>query len=91
MGILPGLSLNVDIYEKLLNVVGENPHAQFLRRLKDFPSLDAFQVRITKHVNLDQRIYNAPTSDEVAVIWIEENNTNIPFKRDIILVSHSGQ
>ncbi|KAL0346417.1 UNVERIFIED_CONTAM: hypothetical protein Scaly_1657700 [Sesamum calycinum] len=47
-------------------------------------------LRYLKDVKLDQRVYNSPTADQVAAIWVEGNDDDIPFERDIIVHSHSG-
>ncbi|KAL0369053.1 UNVERIFIED_CONTAM: hypothetical protein Scaly_1124200 [Sesamum calycinum] len=73
---------------------GPNPFQLYLlrlkMRLKDYPSVKDIQLHISKDVKLDQRVYNSPTADQVAAIWVEGNDDDIPFERDIIVHSHSG-
>ncbi|XP_020252361.1 uncharacterized protein LOC109829733 [Asparagus officinalis] len=64
------------------------------KKMKMEPNLEPFKdirVCIATNTNLDQRVYNTPTSNEVAAIWIEGNNSNIPFEREIVIHEHSGQ
>ncbi|KAG5530734.1 hypothetical protein RHGRI_025635 [Rhododendron griersonianum] len=61
----------------------------FLRRL-DQSSLDSYRIHIRIDVKLDQRVYNSPSVDQVASIWIEGNNANVSHEHDIIVHSNSG-
>ena len=53
-------------------------------------SFEDFEIHIAVNANLDQRVYNRPSADQVAAIWVKGNNSNIPFERDIIVHAHSG-
>ena len=91
MSIISNGSLKEKIVEKLMRILEVNPYAKFFRRLEEYQSINDIQIHITKDIRLDQRVYNSPTTDQVAAIWIEGNNANIPFERDIVVHSHSGQ
>ena len=84
-------NLNVSIVKKLIQLLQGNPYAQFLRQLKDYAPIEKYQICIIKDVKLDQRVYNSPTADQVAAIWIEGNNPRALLERDIIVHAHSGQ
>ncbi|KAG5560445.1 hypothetical protein RHGRI_003681 [Rhododendron griersonianum] len=71
-----------------MDVLSANPYAMFLRRL-DQSSLDSYRIHIRTDVKLNQRVYNSPTADQVAAIWIEGNNANVSHERDIIVHSNS--
>ncbi|KAL0277960.1 UNVERIFIED_CONTAM: hypothetical protein Sradi_7309600, partial [Sesamum radiatum] len=90
MRILENSSICEATVQKLLRVLEGNPYAKIFRRLKDYPSVKDIQLHISKDVKLDQRVYNSPTADQVAAIWVEGNDGDIPFERDIIVHSHSG-
>lgn len=68
----------------------ENPYAQFLHQLRDHPTFQDLQIRIVANATQDQRVYNKPSLDQVAAIWIDGNNPNVPFDREIIVHEHSG-
>lgn len=89
--LLQNSYLSETTVEKLIRILEVNPYAKVFRRLKDFPAMDDVQLHISKDVKLDQRVYNAPTTDQVAAIWVEENNENIPFQHNIVVDAHSGQ
>lgn len=74
-----------------MNIIDVKPYANIFRALKDYPSMDDVQLHISKDVNLDQRVYNSPTADQVAAIWIEGNGPYIAVERDIIVHAQSGQ
>ncbi|KAM3395232.1 hypothetical protein P3S68_004237 [Capsicum galapagoense] len=67
-----------------------NPYAQFFCQLKDHSSFQNLEIRIASNAKLDQRVYNKPSVDQVATIWIDGNNPNVPFDREIIVHEHSG-
>lgn len=74
-----------------MNIMDINPYANIFRALKDYPSIDDVQLHISKDVNLDQRVYNSPTANQVATIWIEGNGPYITVERDIIVHAQSSQ
>ena len=47
----------------------------FFYRLENF-SLNAYEIRIQSDIKLDKKVYNSSSVDQVATIWIEENNPN---------------
>ncbi|XP_019242637.1 PREDICTED: uncharacterized protein LOC109222777, partial [Nicotiana attenuata] len=67
-----------------------NPYAQFFCQLKDHSSFQDLQIRIAANATLDQRVYNKSSVDQIAAIWIDGNNPNVPFDREIIVHEHSG-
>ncbi|KAG5563862.1 hypothetical protein RHGRI_000157 [Rhododendron griersonianum] len=81
--------LNPHIVRTLMDMLSANPYAMFLRRL-DQSSLDSYRIHIRTDVKLDQRVYNSPSADQVAAIWIEGNNATVSHERDIIVHSNSG-
>ncbi|XP_073048807.1 uncharacterized protein [Primulina eburnea] len=65
-------------------------HQELLQRINDFPSIKDVTLQICKNAGVDQRCYNHPTADQVAAIWVEGNNPDIPYDRDIILHGTDG-
>jgi hypothetical protein len=57
---------------------------------RDVPDLEHQQIHIRSNASLDQRVYNAPSSSQVAAIWVDENTSEQHMSRDIIVYSHSG-
>ncbi|XP_047257573.1 uncharacterized protein LOC124889644 [Capsicum annuum] len=67
-----------------------NPFAQFFRQLKDYSSFQNLEIWIASNAKLDQRVYNKLSVDQIVGIWIDRNNPNVPFDREIIVHEHSG-
>lgn len=65
-----------DIIDILMEVSAQNPYARFFRSLKDLDIQEDTQITINKNTVLDQRVYNAPTTDEVAAIWPENSSSS---------------
>ncbi|XP_020262380.1 uncharacterized protein LOC109838340 [Asparagus officinalis] len=74
-----------------MDILEGNPYAKFLRKLNDFPSLEDFKIIINRDAAVDQRVYNSPTVDQVAAVWVEGNNDNVPYEREIVIHSHSSK
>ncbi|XP_074318033.1 uncharacterized protein LOC141654817 [Silene latifolia] len=65
-----------DIINTLMQITQSNPYARFFRSLKELPIDENTQIKLNRNTVLDQRVYNAPTSDEVAVIWTESSSSS---------------
>ncbi|KAG5630574.1 hypothetical protein H5410_002291 [Solanum commersonii] len=76
--------------KKIKQIMEGNPYAQIFCQLKDQSSFHNFQLCIAASASLDQRVYNSPSVNQVAATWIDGNNPNIPFEREIIGHEHSG-
>ncbi|XP_031103123.1 uncharacterized protein LOC116006774 [Ipomoea triloba] len=64
--------LDEKIVSDLIEVMSHNPYAKFFRSLKDLVHSDEFSISLQSCPSLDQRIYNAPTTSQVAAVWIED-------------------
>ncbi|XP_021742866.1 uncharacterized protein LOC110708946 [Chenopodium quinoa] len=51
--------------------MSHNPYARFFKSLRDINVSTETVITLNKYPTLDQRVYNAPTSDEVAAIWTD--------------------
>ena len=90
MNIIKDGSVHESLIKKVKRTLENNPYAKVFTRLQKVSALDDVQLHISKDAKLDQRVYNSPTADQVAGIWIEGNNSNIPIEREIIVHSQSG-
>ncbi|XP_074313505.1 uncharacterized protein LOC141648681 [Silene latifolia] len=59
-----------------MQITETNPYARFFRSLRELPVNKETQILLNKNTTLDQRVYNAPTSDEVAVIWTDNSSSS---------------
>lgn len=55
-----------------MNILQNNLYSVFLKSLADVPELSNFYIALKCDSGLDQRVYNLPTTSEVAVIMVEE-------------------
>ncbi|XP_021747135.1 uncharacterized protein LOC110712984 [Chenopodium quinoa] len=60
----------------LMEVTEHNPYARFFRSLREIDIEEDTQILINKNTVVDQRTYNAPTTDEVAVIWPDDTSSS---------------
>lgn len=89
MSILEDTTLSEKVMGKINKIMDQNSYAQFFTHLEDHTSLENFEICISANVLLDQRVYNKSTMDQVAAIWIDSNNPNMSFQRDIAIHEHS--
>ncbi|CAH1420675.1 unnamed protein product [Lactuca virosa] len=84
---------NIDkqIAQKLICVLATNPYVQIFQRLVDLGPLDNYRVTLNASVELNQRVYNRPTTSEVAGIWIEGNDNIAAYKQSIIVYGRSDK
>ncbi|GAA0162829.1 hypothetical protein LIER_18840 [Lithospermum erythrorhizon] len=66
--------LNVSIVENLVEVLEPNQYVDFLKQASQLDNIDPYCIVIRSDPGLDQRTYNKPLSNEVAAIWIEDEN-----------------
>ncbi|XP_056695709.1 uncharacterized protein [Spinacia oleracea] len=62
LGCFP--ELREDVINMLMNVTQRNPYARFFRSLKEMEIREDTHIVLNKNTVPDQRVYNAPTSDE---------------------------
>ncbi|XP_074318183.1 uncharacterized protein LOC141654977 [Silene latifolia] len=80
-----------DIVNTLIQITQNNPYARFFRALRELPIDDNTQIRIHRNTVLDQRVYNAPTSDEVAVIWTDSSSSSESSTPHITVTAKDNQ
>nr|GEW31824.1 hypothetical protein [Tanacetum cinerariifolium] len=78
-------NLDRDVVVILTRVLSTNPYVTMFKRLADLGTLDNYRVTLNASVELDQRVYNCPTTSEVTAIWVEGNNNITAYKRSIVV------
>ncbi|XP_076913979.1 uncharacterized protein LOC143572814 [Bidens hawaiensis] len=78
-------NLDRDITKILTRVLSTNPYVKTFRRLAELGPLDNYSITLNASVELDQRVFNRPTTSEVAGIWVEGNDNITAYKRSIVL------
>ena len=82
--------LNPVILERLIKISHLNPYSIFFRRLEHIDPLNSVQIIIRSDVLLDQRVYNQPSTSQVAAIWSENDVLTKEISRDIVVHQISG-
>ncbi|KAG7972490.1 hypothetical protein I3843_07G186700 [Carya illinoinensis] len=82
--------LDPSIIARLMDILEANPYCRFFRTLSNMSSLENHTIRIRSDIDLDQRVYNAPSVSQVAAIWTETDNCTEQKGRDIIVFNKAG-
>ncbi|XP_074296881.1 uncharacterized protein LOC141627538 [Silene latifolia] len=69
LGLFP--HLQEEIITLLMSLMDDNPYGRFFRSLREIEVTQDTRIMLNTHTSLDQRVYNAPTSDEVAAVWLD--------------------
>ncbi|XP_021719079.1 uncharacterized protein LOC110686798 [Chenopodium quinoa] len=80
-------TLRENILSMLMEITNLNPYARFFRSLREVTISDSTQILLNKTTVPDQRVYNAPTSDEVDVIWAENTSSSDSESPHILVIS----
>ncbi|XP_021851591.2 uncharacterized protein [Spinacia oleracea] len=83
--------LREDIINILMNITQKNPYARFFRSLKEIEINDNTQIVVNKHTIPDPSVYNAPTSDEVAVILPDATSSSESSSPHILVSGKSNE
>nr|KAJ0216741.1 hypothetical protein LSAT_V11C300144770 [Lactuca sativa] len=75
-------NIDKEIAGKLIRVLDTNPYVKTFQRLADLGPLDNYRVTLNASVELDQRVYNRPTTSEFVVdIYIKLETSRLDFYR----------
>ena len=77
--------LNIDLIRKILQILERNPYAQTFKNLGSVPNIDDYRISLNTDKNLDQRRYNAPTTSQVAAIWVEGSDPQNCFDKSVVV------
>jgi hypothetical protein len=83
--------LNIDVIRKILRILEHNPYAQVFKSLGSVQNLDEYRISLNTDLNLDQRRYNAPTTSQVAAIWVEGSDPQNCFDRSVVVHGKGDQ
>ncbi|XP_042988822.1 uncharacterized protein LOC122316361 [Carya illinoinensis] len=88
--IVDSIRMDPSIIAQLMDLLRVNPYSTFFRSIGDLPNLEYQKICIKSDPGLDQRVFNAPTSSEVAAIWVENDDSEHLTPRDIFIFNHIG-
>ncbi|XP_009796236.1 uncharacterized protein [Nicotiana sylvestris] len=83
--------MHESIVKKLMNILRINPYSIFLKSLIDVPNISNYNIALKYDSGLDQRVYNLPTTSEVAGIWVEKETTEVSYAPHIRIYTHSNR
>ncbi|XP_074315739.1 uncharacterized protein LOC141651949 [Silene latifolia] len=79
------------VIDILMHIMDSNPYAKFFRSLRTLEVSEATRIVIRADPMHDQRTHNAPTTSQIAAIWVEDDITPQPLRHDILVYACSGQ
>ncbi|XP_070013113.1 uncharacterized protein [Nicotiana sylvestris] len=82
--------LNESTVKELMDILKGNPYSIFLRSLTDMPNLQNFHIALKCDAGLDQRVYNVPTTTEIAAIWVDKNDGPATHAPHLQIYTHSN-
>ena len=74
----------------LMRILESNPYTRFFKSLRDVADLENHKIVLNSNPSLDQRVYNLPTSSQVAAIWTESEGESLEKGPQIQVYSHSN-
>ncbi|XP_019264032.1 PREDICTED: uncharacterized protein LOC109241725 [Nicotiana attenuata] len=83
--------INESIVKDLMDILKDNPYSIFLRSLTDIPNLQNFHITLKCDAGLDQRVYNLPTTTEIAAIWVDENDSRATHAPHVQIYTQSDK
>jgi hypothetical protein len=72
-------NLDRSITEMLTRVLSSNPYVNTFRSLAELGPLDNYRVTLNASVELDQRVYNRPTTSEVSIMLFYFNYLKLAY------------
>lgn len=82
--------LRDNLVKIIMDILSINPYARFFRTLRELNVDEHTRIIIRADANVDQRVFNTPTTSQVAAIWIEPESCSTQRTRDILVFGKSG-
>ncbi|XP_027076324.1 uncharacterized protein [Coffea arabica] len=74
----------------LMRILESNPYTKFFKNLRHVNNLEDHRIVLNCNPELDQRVYNLPTSSQVAAIWTESEDEALERNAHIQVYTHSN-
>ncbi|XP_021770442.1 uncharacterized protein LOC110734584 [Chenopodium quinoa] len=74
-----------------MKITERNPYVRFFRSLREIEIDENTRIVLSQSTVLDQRVYNAPLSDEVVVVWPDGASPNQISTSHILVYGKSAQ
>jgi hypothetical protein len=83
--------LDINLIQNILAILQDNPYVHTLKRNGAFSNLNDYQIELNTNITPDQRRYNAPTTSQVAAIWMEGNDPQRCFDRSVVVYGRTDR
>lgn len=80
-----------EVISKLVDILHENPYSQQFRTMGQVDNLRDYRITLNLDKRLDQRVYNAPITSEVAAVWVEGRERRMSFDCSVILHGNNNE
>ncbi|KAM0870498.1 hypothetical protein ACQ4PT_039966 [Festuca glaucescens] len=74
-----------EVITQIVNILKGNPYSEHLRSMGEVEDIDDYRITLNLDQRMDQRTYNAPTTSEVAAVWVEGSERRRQFDHSVIL------
>ncbi|WVZ93700.1 hypothetical protein U9M48_039661 [Paspalum notatum var. saurae] len=83
--------LNADLIRKILGILQINPYVQSFKSLGTMGNLQEYAIALNMTISVDQRRFNAPAKEQVAAIWMDGNDPEHRFDRNVVVYGKSDK
>ncbi|XP_022856895.1 uncharacterized protein LOC111377965 [Olea europaea var. sylvestris] len=82
--------LSESTLKKLIDILKINPYCRFFRSLSEVSDFDSCCIVLGSDPGLNQRVYNMPSCEQVAAVWVDDDPSANIKTRDILIYGHSN-
>ncbi|XP_022848336.1 uncharacterized protein LOC111370722 [Olea europaea var. sylvestris] len=82
--------LSESTLKKLIDILKINPYCRFFRSLSEVSDFDSCCIVLRSDPDLDRRVYNMSSCEQVAAVWVDENPSASIKTRDKLIYGHSN-
>ncbi|ONM24733.1 hypothetical protein ZEAMMB73_Zm00001d006695 [Zea mays] len=73
------------VIKQLVEILKGNPYSEHLRSMGHVDNIEDYHIALNLDQTLNQKLYNAPITSEVAAVWIEGSERRGQFNNSVML------
>ncbi|KAL5647921.1 hypothetical protein ACJX0J_042276, partial [Zea mays] len=73
------------VIKQLVEILKGNPYSEHLRSMGHVDNIEDYHIALNLDQTLNQNLYNAPITSEVAAVWIERSERRGQFSNSVML------
>ena len=73
------------VIKQLVEILKGNPYSEHLRSMGHVDNIEDYHIALNLDQTLNQKLYNAPITSEVAAVWIEGSERRGQFSNSVML------